>query len=236
VGATVIEGAFSTSLVHSYVTEVPGPHYAEAIAYDNADSTELIVNSATTTVNKLAAPAITSAVAFSAKAVKLAWTAVPGADGYKLFSATAAAGPYAVVAYPTGTAYTKSYLTPGTRYWFKVCAYATVGGVKIESSELSAAKIGVPIGPGLIKTIASPSAGRVTLTWDAVSGANGYRVYRATSSGGPYTLVKTTTALSFTNVGLRSRRYYYYKLEPYTRFYTTNYYGPISPVKSVWTK
>jgi cellulose 1,4-beta-cellobiosidase len=39
----------------------------------------------------------------------------------------------------------------------------------------------------------------VTLTWTASSGASGYRVKRATASGGPYNVVATTSSTSYTD-------------------------------------
>ncbi|HSK67870.1 MAG TPA: hypothetical protein VLA21_01270 [Candidatus Limnocylindria bacterium] len=235
-GGVVYEGPFTTGRTHTYTPQVAGNHYAEAIAYDNSDSVEISTNSAVTKVNKRPAPTLTAAVPFSATAARLTWTAVEGADGYKVFMATAEGGPYSPAGFSTGLTYTKTYLTPGTKYWFKVSAYNLVGGVKTDSSNLSAAKLVVPVGPGVIKTIASPSAGRVTLTWNAVPGATGYEVSRSAVPGGPFVVVKATTALSFTDTGLASGKYFYYRLQPYRRIYVTNYYGAVSPVKAVRTK
>ena len=53
---------------------------------------------------------------------------------------------------------------------------------------------------------------RVYLSWDAVSGATGYKVKRATVAGGPYTTVGTTTNTNFTDTGLTNNTMYYYVL------------------------
>jgi hypothetical protein len=51
----------------------------------------------------------------------------------------------------------------------------------------------------------------VSLSWTASSGATGYTVKRATTSGGPYTNVATgVTATSFTDTGLTNGTTYYY--------------------------
>jgi hypothetical protein len=53
-------------------------------------------------------------------------------------------------------------------------------------------------------------ANQTTVSWSAVSGATSYRVYRATTSGGPYTLVGSPTGTSFNDTGLACNTTYYY--------------------------
>ncbi|HEX9670936.1 MAG TPA: choice-of-anchor B family protein [Thermoanaerobaculia bacterium] len=58
---------------------------------------------------------------------------------------------------------------------------------------------------------ATPGNGQVGLTWTAASGATGYGVHRGTTSGGPYTTVKTNVVgTSFTDTGLTNGTTYYY--------------------------
>ena len=67
----------------------------------------------------------------------------------------------------------------------------------------------VPTAPtGLTATAGNA---QVTLSWAAASGATGYNVKRATTSGGPYTTVASgVTATSYTNTGLTNGTPYYY--------------------------
>jgi uncharacterized membrane protein len=48
------------------------------------------------------------------------------------------------------------------------------------------------------------------LSWNASTGATGYNVKRATTSGGPYTTVATVSNTSFTNTGLTNGTTYFY--------------------------
>ncbi len=50
------------------------------------------------------------------------------------------------------------------------------------------------------------------ISWGAVPGATGYEVWRSTSKTGTYTLVKSTTATSFTNTYLKPGTQYFYKV------------------------
>ena len=77
----------------------------------------------------------------------------------------------------------------------------------------------IPTNGGGTPTVPSAPAGltatagnaQVTLSWAAASGATGYNVKRATTSGGPYTTVASgVTATSYTNTGLTNGTPYYY--------------------------
>ena len=58
----------------------------------------------------------------------------------------------------------------------------------------------------------NPTAGdsQVSLTWNPSAGAATYQVQRATSAGGPYTVVATCTGTTFTDTGLLNGTTYYY--------------------------
>ena len=56
----------------------------------------------------------------------------------------------------------------------------------------------------------SPGSAKVYLKWDAVSGATAYQVKRATTSGGPYTMIASPTANNYTDTGVANCSTYYY--------------------------
>ncbi len=57
------------------------------------------------------------------------------------------------------------------------------------------------------------SDGKPKLTWDAMEGAELYKVYRATSKNGRYSLVRTANGTSYTNTNTEAGKTYYYKLK-----------------------
>ncbi|HSF43806.1 MAG TPA: fibronectin type III domain-containing protein, partial [Thermoanaerobaculia bacterium] len=61
---------------------------------------------------------------------------------------------------------------------------------------------------GLTATAASTT--QIDLAWSAVTGATEYRIYRSTTSGGPYTQVGTATGTTFSNTGLTCNTAYHY--------------------------
>jgi glucosylceramidase len=57
---------------------------------------------------------------------------------------------------------------------------------------------------------ASPLLGGVNLVWNATNLATSYKIKRATTSGGPYTTVATSTTSSFMDLAVSNRTTYYY--------------------------
>ena len=56
------------------------------------------------------------------------------------------------------------------------------------------------------------SSGKIKVTWDAVPGATSYKVYRATSENGTYSLMKTATGTAYTNTNVVKGTTYFYKV------------------------
>ncbi len=69
---------------------------------------------------------------------------------------------------------------------------------------------------GLAASAGAAGSGRITLSWDAVSGATGYYIYRGSSSTGSFPLLADAgNVTSYTNIGLSNGTAYYYKVAAY---------------------
>jgi alpha-L-arabinofuranosidase len=68
----------------------------------------------------------------------------------------------------------------------------------------------IPTAPTTLTATRANQKGRISLSWNAVSGATGYIVKQSTTNGGPYSTIATVTTTSYTNTGLTSGRTYYY--------------------------
>ena len=137
----------------------------------------------------------------------LTWNAVSSATSYKVYRATSQKGTYSLLGTVTATSYTNTGAKAGTTYWYKVKAVSSAG---------ESAYSNVVSGKTTVTTLTmghSASSGKPQLTWKAVSGAASYRVYRATAKNGAYTVINTTKALTYTNVGAALGTTYYYKVE-----------------------
>jgi hypothetical protein len=62
------------------------------------------------------------------------------------------------------------------------------------------------------------SSSSISISWNSVSGATGYYIYRSTSSGGTYDYLVSTSSTSYTNTGLSSGTTYYYKVSAYNSY------------------
>jgi len=168
------------------------------------------VGPATGTPAAPAAPTGLTATAGNAQ-VTLSWTASTGATGYTVKRSTTSGGPYTNVATVTTTNYVNTGLTNGTTYYYVVSATNSVGG-----SNNSAQAIAIP-GTTTTQPPAAPTGlstmghdGHVMLSWAASTGATGYTVKRATTTGGPYTNVATVTTTSYTDMSVTNGTTYYY--------------------------
>lgn len=160
--------------------------------------------------NLFSAPIVTASNVASSGKVKLTWNAVPGAVSYKVYRATSKNGSYRLMKTTTSTSYINTSGVAGTTYYYKVKAVAPAGKisktsvVKIRTCDLAK--------PTNVKKTTT-SKGYPKVTWNAVDGAESYKVYRATNKDGTYKLMKTTTSLSYINTSAVKGKTYYYKVK-----------------------
>ena len=156
---------------------------------------------------KLSAPVVKIGHSAASGKPMLTWNAVSGATSYKVYRATSQNGTYSLLGTVTATSYTNTGAKAGTTYYYKVKAVNSAG---------ESAYSNIVSGRATVTTLTmghSSTSGKPQLTWKAVSGAASYRVYRATSKNGAYSVINTTKALTYTNVGAALGTTYYYKVE-----------------------
>lgn len=159
-------------------------------------------------------------VTSSAAGIKLAWVNDDKAVGYQISRATAYDGTYQplkTITNKSTTSYTDKNVTLGKTYYYKV--RSSRKGTTY--SQWSAATGGQPSLPETqFVRVSGISSKKVTLKWEAVSGAGGYKLYRKTGKNGKYSEVKNITSaskVSATDTGLKSKTTYYYKVRAYKK-------------------
>ena len=142
----------------------------------------------------------------------LKWNAVSGAAKYEVYRARSKDGDYIKYSTVTGTSYTNtSYIESGNTYYYKVRALKSDGTAGAWSSVVSVTYKQTLSAPAV--TGGNDAQGRPTLTWNAVTGAAKYEVYRARSLNGDYIKYSTVTGTSYTNTSyIENGNTYYYKV------------------------
>ncbi len=143
--------------------------------------------------------------------VSLGWTASAGATGYNVKRSTTSGGSYSTIAPGvTATSYTDMTAANGTTYYYVVSAL-NASGEGPNSNQASATPTAPAPPPAPTGLAAAAGKRKVTLSWNAASGAASYKVKRSTTNGGPYATVATgITGTTYVNSGLQSGTTYYY--------------------------
>ena len=144
--------------------------------------------------------------------VKLSWTAVSGARGYRIERADTKNGDYQVVGDNLiGTTFTDNGLNDNTTYYYK--AYSvTTAATDGTPSTLSVTTLKRD-SPEPVQDIHVAAAdGKVTLSWTYKASFN-YNVYRSDAADGTYTKLATAYSGSYEDATVTNGNTYYYKVQ-----------------------
>jgi fibronectin type 3 domain-containing protein len=144
--------------------------------------------------------------------ISLTWNPVDGAMSYAVYRGQSSGGPYSFVARTQGTGHINRGLTNGTTYYYVATALNGDGQSPYSSQATATPKATVLPAPAGLTAV--PGNGEVTLSWNPVTSAVSYNVYRATSRGGPYTLLTPAAqGPGFTDRGLTNDAPYFYVVQ-----------------------
>ncbi len=113
-----------------------------------------------------------------------------------------------------------------------ISADPAAASVKWTSSKLKAAKVD-------FTKVASASYDKLRISWEPMSGVDGYQIYRATSKSGKYAkiaTVKGASSATYTDTGRTCGTRYYYKLRAYKKIGGKTVYSKYSTVLSAYAK
>jgi YD repeat-containing protein len=159
--------------------------------------------------------------------VYLTWTNLGNPPQYQSFVQrkfqTNSDSTYAVVSTTGyGLAYFDNSVTDGTTYAYKVTAFdSNYNCFSAVASNVT------PSATGVLSVVPTPGNGFVSLTWNPIV-ANSYNIERASQSGGPYSVIGTSSATSFVDASAQNGTLYYYVVQAATPFQTAVYSAPVS--------
>ncbi len=129
----------------------------------------------------------------------LYWTGSIGDASYTVKRASASGGPYTTLASGVTSAnYSDINVANGSRYYYVVSA-VNAYGQSANSNEVMATPMPPPDAPTGLTAV--PGDQQVTLSWIAGPSQDYYKVFRATTPGGPYVYFNYTYETSLVDVG-----------------------------------
>jgi len=189
-----------------------GKYYYKVAAYTYSDEITGSQSSYTSAEALPNAPTDVSATVNSTSSITINWRPVMGAAGYYIYSSTNADGTDSrMIASSTTTSYENTSLSPGTTYYYKVAAYNNSGTGSLSSYVFATTLLDASTGI----TATANSESSITVSWEPISNATGYYIYRSRGIDSTYSQVGTSLTTSYTNISLSSGTTYYYKVAAY---------------------
>ncbi len=152
------------------------------------------------------------------EAIRINWEAVSGADGYRVYQLIDGSWKSLETVSSSTLTYRISGLDDGTSYQFKVNAYVRNDSGSAYFLTVSDEYFASTINTQAEFTSSTSTYSSITLNWDAVSYADGYRVYQQIN--GTYTNIKTiggNSSTTYTVDGLSEGTDYNFKVKAYIR-------------------
>ncbi len=144
----------------------------------------------------------------------ISWNTVTGAESYRVYRSSTSGGTYTLIGSPTTNSYTDSGLSESMTYYYRISAVNSYGESSLssyQSGTTTSSGGSAPSVPANL-SVGSATTSSLTITWNTVTGAESYKVYRSSTSGGTYTLIGSPTTNSYTNTGLSESSTYFYKV------------------------
>lgn len=178
------------------------------------------------------APASASAVLYGHDDIKVSWSKCTGASGYAVYYKKSTSSKYVLLKRTTSRYVKKANLTDNVKYNFKIVPYYKSGSSRygsLTSKAVSATTLKQLKQPSMVRT----SNGRVSLTWQSISGASGYQVYWSANKKGTYKkLCDYSSKYTGVTFSVGKGKTYYYKTRAYKKVGNTKIYGPFSTPKA----
>ncbi|MDR1399698.1 MAG: hypothetical protein LBJ41_07250 [Treponema sp.] len=169
-------------------------------------------------------PAVPTGITATAQtdgSIRVSWNSVNGANGYEIYFARSPNESYDYYGYDRTTTneYIDNEVSPGEIWYYKVLAYNDAGSSPLSEYAYATASTPssqVPAAPTGITAVAQTN-GSISVSWNSVSGATGYRIYYGSSSYGISTSSSyfQATGTSYTDTSVSPSQTRYYKVLAY---------------------
>jgi len=152
----------------------------------------------------LAAPKLSSAKN-SASGVKFTWEKVNGAEGYKVYRKSGS-GSFEYIGKTSKTTYTDKTAKSGTNYTYTVRAYKSQTNSAYNKTGLKLKYLEAP------KISTKEYSKSIKLSWNEITGAKEYAVYRKADGESKWTKLTTTDGLTYKDTAVKNNKTYQYRV------------------------
>lgn len=172
--------------------------------------------------------------------VKLSWSeTADDVTGYRVYRYDPEQEKYVYLKSTKNRSYTDENVSSGKTYQYKVRCYWTIGGTNYYGNYSSVVSVTTP--PAKVSGVSTAvrSSTYLTLSWDKVSGASGYRIYKYNTSSKSYEKVTTISkgsTVSYKITGLTVATEYQFKVRAYKKTDTGTLWGSSSSAYKDCTK
>lgn len=216
----------NSSVTFTDNTAVLGTTYYYTVrAYRNVSSSTVYsdyVKSGIKGYSAPVAPGNLKAASGSGK-ITLTWSSSPGADSYKIYRKLGTWDSWTYTAATSKTTWSNTDIYPGSTYYYTVRAVASAGDTKVAGGY---DKTGVhsyarPAVPDIAHAYHyySVDDNTVSLNWDYISGADGYRIYRKTKDSSWEKLEDTNGSTWYYDTTVERGKTYIYTVKAWTELY-----------------
>ena len=148
-----------------------------------------------------ATPTGVTATGLSPSQIRINWSVMNGANGYRVEFAASASDPWTFLTSVNVNTATDPGLTANTTRWYRIIAFNSAGESE-PSMPVSARSLIAALPAPTSVTVTELSATSVSVTWSAVSGVTSYKVYRSGGTAGNRVLRATIPGTTYTDTGL----------------------------------
>ena len=208
----------TTNYTDTSLTQGLTYYYKVRAASSAGSSSDSSVVYATTTnsTGLLNPPTSLEATPSSTSEINLTWNPVIYATYYNVYRATSPSGTYFNIASITTANYTDANLSQSITYYYKVRAASSAGSSSdssiVYATTTNTNSSGILYAPSSL-TATPANTNQINLTWNPVSYATYYNVYRAASPSEAYVNIASITTTNYTDSSLTQGVTYYYKVQ-----------------------
>ncbi|MBQ4556387.1 MAG: hypothetical protein IJA60_01905 [Clostridia bacterium] len=195
---------------------------SSSVGFDKANNTGCVyIKAADSLKSKIKYQEVTPSISYDGEAVTLSWLKKGAATRYRIFRRKAGETAWdGVSRYTTATSYKDTTMAANIKYEYAVQAWIPIDD-GYDYSESYLVSITTKLLPTPSLTAKNTTTG-IKITISAVTGAEGYKIYRSTDNK-TFTQIAKVTATSYEDTTATTNKTYYYRVRAYTNADGTRY-------------